>query len=236
MILAVVLIQLLALGHFFLSLVAIMNDSVSGFIILLVIGLFWEGLFIHFVRQLIKGKSGKTEAPQPAEATVWAENLYDDHGLNYSIACELYCKQHGKKESDLTKEEKDIVWEYAYDDFYYLLMWIIEKGFYQPSEEWDEDKAKDARDFVAKIKRREEKPTAHLSGNDGIFLEDEIKKKARAFVKEYFEGAYMDELRAFAKETLQTEIHGFPFRFEDYDRFKVHIDAAYEAYLRRHEN
>ncbi|MBO4475055.1 MAG: hypothetical protein J5750_09130 [Clostridiales bacterium] len=236
MIVAVVLIQILALGHFFLSLVALMNDSLSGFIILLVLGLFWEGLFIHFVRQMIKEKSVKIEEPQPADATEWAENLYDDHGLNYSGACEQYCRQHGKKEEELTKEEKDIVWEYAYDDFTYLLMWIIENDFYQPSADFDEDGARDARAYVAKIKRREINPTAYLNGNDGIFLEDEIKKEARAFVIGYYKGPYMDELRKFSKDTLHAELHGFPFRFEDYDAFKVHIDAAYEAYVKKLES
>ena len=234
MILAVVLIQILALGHIFLALVAIMNDSMPLFIILSLIGLFWEWLFIHFVRKIRKQESDKNGTElQAAAPKVFAKNLYDDHGLNYSGACEQYCRQHGKTEKDLTKEEENIVWQYAYDDFTYLLMWVIENGFYQSSEEWDEDDAKEARALAAKIKRREGNPTSFLTDYDGVFLEDEIKKKARAFVIEYFNGTYMDELRVFAKEVLQTEIHGFPFRFEDYDAFKVHIDEAYAEYLKK---
>ena len=232
MIVAIVLIQILALGHFFLAVVGIMNDSVPAFIILLVIGILWECLFIHLVRGMKKQKSDKSEtALPPAEPKVFAESLYDDHGLNYSGACEQYCRQHGKEEKDLTKEEKEIVWQYAYDDFTYLLMWIIENGFYQPSEELDEEDAKPVRELAAKIKRREENPTAFL--DDGVFLEDEIKKKARAFVIGYFKGPYMDDLRTFAKEVLQADIHGFPFRWEDYDAFKEHIDAAYAEYLEK---
>lgn len=237
MILAVVLIQLLALGHFFLAIVGIMNDSLPAFIILLVIGLLWECLFIHFVRKIRKQKSDQSGADLQADAPkVFAENLYDDHGLNYIGACEQYCRQHGKTEKDLTKEEKNIVWQYAYDDFTYLLMWIIENGFYQPSEELEEEDAKEAKALAAKIKRREETPAVFLSDNDGVFLKDEIKKKARSFVIEYFNGSYMDGLRAFAKEVLQAEIHGFPFRWEDYDAFKVYIDQAYAEYLKKNSS
>ena len=75
-------------------------------------------------------------------------------------------------------------------------------------KEADEEDAKEVRALAAKIKRREENPTVFLSDNDGVFQEDEIKKKARAFVIEYLNGSYMDELRAFAQEKLQTEIHG----------------------------
>ena len=237
MIAAVVLIQILALGHIFLALAALMNDSMPLFFVLCLIGLFWEWLFIHFIRVIRKQKSDKSEAnPNQAAPREFAGNLYDDHGLNYTEACELYCKQHGKAKKDLTKEDEAIVWQYAYDDFTYLLMWIIENGFYKPSEELDEEDAKEVRALAAKVKRREENPTVFLSDNDGVFQEDEIKKKARAFVIEYFNGSYMDELRAFAKEKLQTEIHGFPFRWEDYDAFKVHIDAAYAEYLKENDS
>lgn len=234
MILAVVLIQILALGHFFLAMAAFMNDSMPFLIVLSIIGLFWEWLFIHYVRVIRKQKSGQDGAElQTAAPKVFAENLYDDHGLNYSGACEQYCRQHGKTEKNLTEEEKNIVWQYAYDDFTYLLMWIIEHGFYQPGEELDEEDAKEARALAAKIKRREVNPTVFLSDNDGVFQEDEIKKKARAFVIGYFKGSYMDDLRTFAKEVLQSDIHGFPFRWEDYDAFKVHIDEAYAEYLNK---
>ena len=66
-------------------------------------------------------------------------------------------------------------------------------------------------------------------------MEDEVKKKARRFVIEYFKGAYMDDVRAFAKKHLNAELYGFPFRFEDYDIFKARIDEAYAKYKEENE-
>ena len=43
--------------------------------------------------------------------------------------------------------------------------------------------------------------------------------------------SYEDEVRKFAKENLNAELYGFPFRWEDYDAFKVHIDKAYAEYI-----
>lgn len=61
-------------------------------------------------------------------------------------------------------------------------------------------------------------------------MEEEIKKKARDFVKTYYKESFEQELAEFAKEELGAELYGFPFRFEDYDAFKPNIDAAYERY------
>jgi hypothetical protein len=61
-------------------------------------------------------------------------------------------------------------------------------------------------------------------------MEDEVQKKARPFVKQYYEGSYRDELTSFAKEKLGAELYGFPFRWEDYDAFKPKIDEAYKKY------
>lgn len=38
-------------------------------------------------------------------------------------------------------------------------------------------------------------------------------------------------MKAFAKEHLNAELYGFPFRWENYEVFKVNIDKAYEKYL-----
>ena len=66
--------------------------------------------------------------------------------------------------------------------------------------------------------------------NGGYFMEDEVKESARRFVKEYYEGAYREDVIKFAKDKLNAELYGFPFRWEDYDAFKVHIDEAFERY------
>lgn len=59
---------------------------------------------------------------------------------------------------------------------------------------------------------------------------DSVKKKARAFVIGYYKDFYENEVRKFAKEKLNSELYGFPFRWEDYDAFKVHIDEAYQKW------
>ena len=47
---------------------------------------------------------------------------------------------------------------------------------------------------------------------------------------------YLDEngnlvkLTDFAGKKLNSELYGFPFRWEDYDAFKDKIDKAYEEY------
>ena len=182
-------------------------------------------------KKLIAAEEAKPYEP-PVE---FAETLYKDWGLSYNTARDFYCAKTGKNPKKLTGEDEKEVWDYAYDDFSYLLMWIIENNFYQPSKDFDEDIAADLKEFADEIKKRKEVPSAYLSGNDGCFMEDEVKKKARRFVIEYFKGAYMDDVRAFAKEHLNAELYGFPFRFEDYDIFKVRIDEAYAKYKEENE-
>ena len=167
---------------------------------------------------------------------LFAKTLFKDDGYTYNIACDFYCKNTGKNPKKFTREDENAVWDYAYDDFSYLLMWIIENNFYQPSKDFDEDTAADIKEVIAKIKKREEVPSYYLTSNDGCFMEDEVKKKAREFVIEYFKGSYMDDVKAFAKEHLKNaELYGFPFRFEDYDVFKVRIDEAYAKYKEENE-
>lgn len=123
-----------------------------------------------------------------------------------------------------------MIWQYTYGDFAYLLMWIIENGFYRPSKEYDEDEAEEAKADIAKIRKREALPTDFLNDHGGFFMEDEVKESARRFVKEYYEGAYKEDVIKFAKDKLNAELYSFPFRWEDYDAFKVHIDEAFERY------
>ena len=165
----------------------------------------------------------------------FAKTLFKDDGYTYNTACDFYCKNTGKNPKKFTREDENAVWDYAYDDFSYLLMWIIENNFYQPSKDFDEDTAADIKEVIAKIKKREEVPSHYLTSNDGCFMEDEVKKKAREFVIVYFKGSYTDDVKAFAKEHLNAELYGFPFRFEDYDAFKVRIDEAYAKYKEENE-
>ena len=229
---AVVISQILA--------IAIIAGGVYGMtkagFVLLGVAIFFAVLIEVFAYSLLKENKGiknriEIERRRPVSTITFADPLYKNKGYTYSAACELYCMQTGKKEKDLSKEDEAIIWQYSYDDFAYLLMWIIENNLYQPSNDFDEDEAQEAKAYVSRIKRREKLPTDYLESYEGYFMEDSVKKKARAFVMEYYKGLYEDEVREFAKENLNAELYGFPFRWEDYDAFKVHIDEAYEKYL-----
>ena len=202
---------------------------------LLGVALFFAALSEVFAISLLRENKQverriEIEKSRPACTTVFADPLYKNKGYTYDMARELYYSQTGKKEKDLTKEDVSVIWQYSYDDFAYLLMWIIENNLYQPSKDFDEDEAQVEKDYVSQIKRREVLPTDYLESYDGYFMEDSVKKRARAFVIEYFKGPYQDEVRKFAKERLNAELYSFPFRWEDYDAFKVHIDDAYAKY------
>ena len=227
---ASVLMQFLALMFFFLSLVAFMNGSVIAGIILLAIGAVWEILFVKLVKKIVywKKQDVKVVADPPAED--FYEPLYKNDGEGYDFSRNLYCKLYDKHPKHLTEEDEEIIWQYTCDDFSYLLAWIIEKDFYQPCEDEDEEEAIESRKYAAKIKAREAIPSDCIRDNGGYFMEDEVKESARKFVKEYYKGAYLDEVRTFAKEKLGSQLYGFPFRWEDYDEFKVHIDEAFEKY------
>ena len=75
-----------------------------------------------------------------------------------------------------------------------------------------------------------ERDTLYLEAYEGYFMEDSVNKKARVFVIGYFKNAYENEVRKFAEEQLHAELYGFPFRWEDYDVFKVKIDEAYQKW------
>ena len=227
---ASVLMQFLALMFFFLSLVAFMNGSVIAGIILLAIGAVWEILFVKLVKKIVywKKQDVKVVADPPAED--FYEPLYKNDGEGYDFSRNLYCKLYDKHPKHLTEEDEEIIWQYTCDDFSFLLAWIIEKDLYQPSVDDDEDEAEESREDAAKIKARDMLPSEYLKNNGGYFMEDEVKESARKFVKEYYKGAYLDEVRTFAKEKLGSQLYGFPFRWEDYDEFKVHIDESFEKY------
>ena len=171
----------------------------------------------------------KEEELHPTVNAEYAPTLFKNDGYTYEKACELYCKQFEKKPGKLTKEDENNIWHYALDDFAYLFMWVIENDYYQPSKEFDEDTAKEIKDFISLIKKRKELPTTYLISND-YFMEDEVKKKARSFVADYFNGSYIEDVKKFAAKHLESELYGFPFRFEDYDIFKTRIDEAYKTY------
>ncbi|MCR4767182.1 MAG: hypothetical protein K5875_04410 [Saccharofermentans sp.] len=202
---------------------------------LLGVALFFAALTEIFSISLIKENKNirrriEIEKTRPASNIVFADPLYKNKGYTYPQASELYCRQTGKRDKDLTPEDKAMIRQYSYDDFAYLLMWIIENDLYRPTNDFDEDEASEAKAYVAKIKRREALPTDYLESYEGYFMEDGIRKKARPFVISYFKGSYEDEVREFARENLNSELYGFPFRWEDYDAFKAKIDAAYKKF------
>ena len=169
--------------------------------------------------------------------------LYKDYELGFEPAQEQYCRQTGKSDDELTHDDEQMIWEYAYAQITYLVAWIAEHGFYRAAEGDDPYLA----ELVGKIKTREILPSSYISENDGTLFEDNIKDSAVGFVKEYMSnseyvnghevakkgdiiGAYFPEVEAFAKEYLNAEMFGFRFRWEDYDVFKAHIDEAYARY------
>ena len=227
---ASVLTQFLALMFFFLALTGFVNGSVIGGLILAVLGGLCEFLFIKMIKKILFWKKQEKEGiSQTPEETVFADSLYRNDGESYETARRFYCEQHGKKAGDLTREDEDIIWQYTYGDFAYLFMWVIENGFYRPSKDYDEDMVVESKAEIAKIRKREALPTDFLN-DGGFFMEDEVAKKARGFVKEYFESSFLNDVRAFAKDKLGKELYGFPFRWEDYDSFKPQIDEAYKKY------
>lgn len=226
-----VIFEVLTAGMVVAAVMGLAKGGVPLFVGMLFFALIGEVFAISLFKEN-KELRGRIQAEQRMldSKTVFAEPLYKNKGYTYSTACELYCRKTGKAEKDLTKEDERIIWQNSYDDFAYLLMWIIENDLYQPTKDHDEDSAREAKSLVNLIKSRKEVPTAYLEGYEGYFMEDEVKKKARDFVIEYYRGSYDAEVRAFAREKLDSELYGFPFRWEDYDAFKENIDKAYEEF------
>jgi len=164
-----------------------------------------------------------------------------DDGAADEIATKYYCEKFGKSVDDITDEDENIIWDWAYDEISYLLAWIFENGYYNP-EETEPDLA----ELAGKIARREAIPSDYMN-YDASFFEGNVKDEALDFVHEYLEnsefikghhvaksgmiiGAYFAEVEAFAKERLNAPLLGFPFTWEDYDAFKGHIDEAFAKY------
>ena len=121
----------------------------------------------HLILKIRKLKAQKAEEDaHPTVPVTFAEALYKNEGYTYGIACELYCKQFEKNEKTLTEEDKKIIWGNSYDDFAYLLMWIFENNYYQPSAEMDEDDIRETRNFIARIKRHTKTPADFLEGSE----------------------------------------------------------------------
>ena len=228
---AVVIIQFFVVGIVAGAVYGLIKAGIGVFFGLLFFAAILEGIAFSLIREN-KGvkKRLEIERTRPLFSPMFAVSLYKNKGYTYDIARELYCKQTGRKAEDLSKEDESVIWQYSYGDFTYLPMWIIENNYFQPTKDFDEDDALEAKDLVSKIKRREEFPTAYLEAYEGYFMEDSVKKKVRAFVIGYYKDSYENEVKKFAKEKLNSELYGFPFRWEDYDAFKVHIDEAYQKW------
>lgn len=162
-----------------------------------------------------------------------------DDGAAAEVAAKYYSEKFGKKE--LTDEDENVIWDWAYDEISYLLAWIFENGYYNP-----EDTEPDLAELAGKIARREAIPSDYMN-YDASFFEGNVKDEVVDFVNEYLEnsefikghhvaksgmiiGAYFAEVEAFAKERLNAPLLGFPFTWEDYDAFKGHIEEAYAKY------
>lgn len=167
-----------------------------------------------------------------------------DDGAAAEIATKYYCEKFGKSVDDITDEDENIIWDWAYDEISYLLAWIFENGYYNP-----EDTEPDLAELAGKIARREAIPSDYMN-YDASFFEGNVKDEALDFVNEYLEnsefikghyvaatgmiiGAYFAEVEAFAQERLNAPLLGFPFTWEDYDAFKGHIDEAFAKYKSR---
>lgn len=172
--------------------------------------------------------------------------LYKDYELGYEPAAAQYCIQTGKTMEELTAADEEMIWEYAYAQICYLFAWIAEHDFYQPRER----DGSYLEELAAEVKARTKLPSDYVAENDGTLYKDNVKEEARGFIYEYMNnsdyvnghevpkqgdiiGAYYPEVEAFAKDYLHAEMFGFPFRWEDYDQFKVHIDEAYEKYQKK---
>ena len=196
----------------------------GAFLVLLgVVGLIWGIRTYKNPESLAKRRS------QKRPITDSCETLYRDFELSFEAAQEQYCKQTGKSAEELTEADDEIIWDYAYAQITYLFAWIAEHDFYEAIEGDYPYLA----EMVGKIRTREISPTAYIAENQGTIFEGNIKEQALGFVKGYMNGTYFAEVETFAKEHLNAEMFGFPFRWEDYDIFKSHIDEAYAKFTGR---
>ena len=102
-----------------------------------------------------------------------------DDGAAAEIATKYYCKKYGKSANEITDEDENIIWDWAYDEISYILAWIFENGYYNP-EETEEDLA----ELAGKIAKREAIPSDYMNF-DASFFEGNVKDEALDFVNEY---------------------------------------------------
>lgn len=175
--------------------------------------------------------------------------IYKNKGYTYDTACELYCKKFNKNKEDINEKENKTIWNCSYDDIVYLFMWIVENDFYKYFEyEYGDEDGEEEKwmELIAKIKNRQEKPTEYFILTDGYLFKQEISSQIWEFIDKYYcnatvmknehleiaiIGAYEADLENFIKNELNSELYGFDFEWEDYDKFKPIIDKAYNKFL-----
>lgn len=225
-----------------------LNGILSGFIVL-TIHYYIIVFIIHCFRKNKNSNDSKNIKLDPNYSDNERKKIYFNKGFSYEDACKNYCNQNNKSKDNLTEEDKKIIWDYSWDDFTYFLAWIIENNYYQFCEyEYGEDAREDLMKYIHEIKTRKKTPVDFLETTEGRLYVGEISEKRRNFILDYFHnsciykdghyylkqenkiGSYLVDLEKFAKEELNSEIYGFKFRWEDYDKFKIHIDEAYKKY------
>lgn len=169
--------------------------------------------------------------PEPDPNQKIYDSLYRNRGETYVASQLNYCKQTQKRQRDLTKDDELIIWDYSFDDFTYLLAWIITNNhFTYLADIYGEEDRESFMSMVGDIKERKESPVMFLLTSDGYFYKDEVDDKARGFVVEYFPGQFAAEIVEFAKSDLNSSINNFAFKWEDYDLFKRRIDDAFRSF------
>lgn len=225
-----------------------LNGILSGFIVL-TIHYYIIVFIIHCFRKNKNSNDSKNIKLDPNYSDNERKKIYFNKGFSYEDACKNYCNQNNKSKDNLTEEDKKIIWDYSWDDFTYFLAWIIENNYYQFCEyEYGEDAREDLMKYIHEIKTRKKTPVDFLETTEGRLYVGEISEKIRNFILDYFDnsyiykdghyylkqenkiGSYLVDLEKFAKEELNSEIYGFKFIWEDYDKFKTYIDEAYKKY------
>lgn len=233
----------------FLPLIIAINDTIGAVILVVVLYVIISPLLILGVRMI---KSPDKYIKTSVSYIYGADStIYLNKGYTYDIACNLYCKRTGKTIDELTEDDEDEIWHCSYDDFTYLMAWIIENDYYQYSAlHYGEDGEKGWMQTINKIKNRTYEATDFFLLTDGVLFKKEISDKAIDFIQEYSNGSlyndghfYLKEdnvigglevdVQDFAKKELNSEVYGFRFTWEDYDKFKVYIDNAYKKYMNK---
>lgn len=169
--------------------------------------------------------------PEPDPNQKIYDSLYCNRGETYVPAQLNYCKQTKKRQKDLTKDDEFLIWDYSFDDFTYLLAWIIGNDHFTfLSDVYGDSERESFMSMVDDIKSREESPVLFLLTSDGYFYKDEVAEDVRDFVVKYFAGSFGADLAEFAKSELNSSVNNFAFKWEDYDKFKSRIDDAYKKF------